>query len=62
MSPHYCTQGDDGLHPIAKLEKFAASENIFNRQMVARTVLETLRQVGLGEVDRWHDLLAGGGG
>ena len=38
-------QGDDGLHPIAKLEKFAASENIFNRQMVARTVLETLRQV-----------------
>jgi len=27
------------------LEKYAASENIFNRQMVARTVLDTLRQV-----------------
>merc|ERR1740128_1564162 len=36
---------EEGLHPLAKLEKFAASENIFNRQMVARTVLETLRQV-----------------
>ena len=45
----FWSQGDDGLNPIAKLEKFAASENIFNRQMVARTVLETLRQVGTPE-------------
>ena len=30
------------------MEKFAASENIFNRQMVARTVLDTLRQVKRG--------------
>ena len=30
---------------MEKLEKYADSENIFNRQMVARTVLETLRQV-----------------
>ena len=36
---------DDGLTPVEKLEKYAESENIFNRQMVARTVLETLRQV-----------------
>ena len=31
---------DDGLTPVEKLEKYAESENIFNRQMVARTVLE----------------------
>ena len=30
---------------MEKLEKYADGENIFNRQMVARTVLETLRQV-----------------
>ena len=36
---------DEGLSPGEKLEKYAESENIFNRQMVARTVLETLRQV-----------------
>ena len=36
---------DEGLSPVEKLEKYAESENIFNRQMVARTVLETLRQV-----------------
>ena len=36
---------DDGLSAVEKLEKYAESENIFNRQMVARTVLETLRQV-----------------
>ena len=33
------------MSPVEKLEKYADSENIFNRQMVARTVLETLRQV-----------------
>ncbi|XP_023346768.1 serine/threonine-protein phosphatase 4 regulatory subunit 1, partial [Eurytemora carolleeae] len=36
---------DAGLTPVAKMEKYASSDNIFNRQMVARTVLETLRQV-----------------
>ena len=52
----FWSQGDDGLNPIAKLEKFAASENIFNRQMVARTVLETLRQVenSRGELQHSH--------
>ena len=39
------TNQDDGLSPVEKLVKYADSENIFNRQMVARTVLETLRQV-----------------
>jgi len=51
---------DEGLHPLAKLEKFAASENIFNRQMVARTVLETLRQVNqyeVAQVGRWFDVM-----
>ena len=47
---------DDGLSPVEKLEKYAESENIFNRQMVARTVLETLRQVveerGTDQVER----------
>ena len=47
---------DDGLTPVEKLEKYAESENIFNRQMVARTVLETLRQVleekGTDQVER----------
>ena len=33
------------MTPVEKLEKYADGENIFNRQMVARTVLETLRQV-----------------
>ena len=42
---------DDGLSPVDKLEKYADSENIFNRQMVARTVLETLRQVGSNSVE-----------
>lgn len=46
------TNPDDELGPIAKLEKYAGSENIFNRQMVARTVLDTLRQVGGSEVDQ----------
>jgi len=42
---------DEGLSPVDKLEKYADSENIFNRQMVARTVLETLRQVEENSVE-----------
>merc|ERR1712062_631882 len=45
-SYNHCDNQDDGLGPIAKLEKYAASENIFNRQMVARTVLDNFRVVG----------------
>merc|ERR1712123_451545 len=46
-----CENPDDGLTPVAKLEKYAGSENIFNRQMVARTVLDTLRQVSENATD-----------
>ena len=60
------TNQDEGLSPVEKLVKYADSENIFNRQMVARTVLETLRQVAepaspepVEEVFRIVDQLAG---
>ncbi|XP_062057346.1 serine/threonine-protein phosphatase 4 regulatory subunit 1 isoform X5 [Lepus europaeus] len=33
------------LTPLGKLDKYAASENVFNRQMVARSLLDTLREV-----------------
>ncbi|OBS68562.1 hypothetical protein A6R68_02894 [Neotoma lepida] len=33
------------LTPLGRLDKYAASENIFNRQMVARSLLDTLREV-----------------
>ncbi|KAK2508274.1 hypothetical protein MC885_003021 [Smutsia gigantea] len=33
------------LTPLGRLDKYAASENVFNRQMVARSLLDTLREV-----------------
>merc|ERR1712024_340842 len=39
------TNPDDLLPPIEKLEKYADSENIFNRQFITRTILDTLRLV-----------------
>ncbi|XP_054711715.1 serine/threonine-protein phosphatase 4 regulatory subunit 1-like isoform X2 [Uloborus diversus] len=36
---------DDLLPPVLKLEKYATSEMVFNRQVVARNLLETLRMV-----------------
>ncbi|KAL6051221.1 hypothetical protein STEG23_005909, partial [Scotinomys teguina] len=36
---------DEMLTPLGRLDKYAASENIFNRQMVARSLLDTLREV-----------------
>ncbi|XP_062057341.1 serine/threonine-protein phosphatase 4 regulatory subunit 1 isoform X1 [Lepus europaeus] len=36
---------DEMLTPLGKLDKYAASENVFNRQMVARSLLDTLREV-----------------
>uniref|UniRef100_A0A8C0D2P1 Protein phosphatase 4 regulatory subunit 1 n=1 Tax=Balaenoptera musculus TaxID=9771 RepID=A0A8C0D2P1_BALMU len=36
---------DDMLTPLGRLDKYAASENVFNRQMVARSLLDTLREV-----------------
>ncbi|CAH1779325.1 unnamed protein product [Owenia fusiformis] len=37
---------DDCLTPLQKLEKYMDSENIFSRQMVARSILDTLRAMG----------------
>ncbi|XP_053571836.1 serine/threonine-protein phosphatase 4 regulatory subunit 1 [Bombina bombina] len=42
---------DEMLTPLGKLDKYAASENIFNRQMVARSLLETLKEVSDDEKD-----------
>ncbi|XP_057554899.1 serine/threonine-protein phosphatase 4 regulatory subunit 1 isoform X4 [Hippopotamus amphibius kiboko] len=42
---------DDMLTPLGRLDKYAASENVFNRQMVARSLLDTLREVCEDERD-----------
>uniref|UniRef100_A0A670IG38 Serine/threonine-protein phosphatase 4 regulatory subunit 1 n=1 Tax=Podarcis muralis TaxID=64176 RepID=A0A670IG38_PODMU len=39
------------LTPLGRLDKYAASENIFNRQMVARSLLDTLKEVSDDERD-----------
>ncbi|KAM5157441.1 serine/threonine-protein phosphatase 4 regulatory subunit 1 isoform 4-T4 [Mantella aurantiaca] len=39
------------LTPLGRLDKYAASENIFNRQMVARSLLDTLKEVSDDEKD-----------
>ncbi|KAB1258420.1 Serine/threonine-protein phosphatase 4 regulatory subunit 1 [Camelus dromedarius] len=36
---------DEMLTPLGRLDKYAASDNVFNRQMVARSLLDTLREV-----------------
>ncbi|XP_046359884.1 serine/threonine-protein phosphatase 4 regulatory subunit 1-like isoform X1 [Haliotis rufescens] len=40
---------DDTLSPLQRLQKYLDSDNIFNRQMVARGLLDTLRAVGTNE-------------
>ncbi|XP_023595831.1 serine/threonine-protein phosphatase 4 regulatory subunit 1 [Trichechus manatus latirostris] len=42
---------DEMLTPLGRLDKYAASENVFNRQMVARGLLDTLREVSDDERD-----------
>ncbi|XP_069587149.1 serine/threonine-protein phosphatase 4 regulatory subunit 1 isoform X4 [Ranitomeya imitator] len=42
---------DEMLTPIGRLDKYATSENIFNRQMVARSLLDTLKEVSDDEKD-----------
>ncbi|XP_029102000.1 serine/threonine-protein phosphatase 4 regulatory subunit 1 isoform X2 [Scleropages formosus] len=42
---------DELLSPLARLDKYAASENVFNRQMVARSLLDTLKAVSEDEGD-----------
>uniref|UniRef100_A0A673Y493 Serine/threonine-protein phosphatase 4 regulatory subunit 1 n=1 Tax=Salmo trutta TaxID=8032 RepID=A0A673Y493_SALTR len=39
------------LTPLGRLDKYVASENIFNRQMVARSLLDTLKAVSEDERD-----------
>ncbi|XP_051970172.1 serine/threonine-protein phosphatase 4 regulatory subunit 1 [Xyrauchen texanus] len=36
---------DEMLTPLGRLDKYISSENVFNRQMVARSLLDTLRAV-----------------
>uniref|UniRef100_A0A674D4P2 Serine/threonine-protein phosphatase 4 regulatory subunit 1 n=1 Tax=Salmo trutta TaxID=8032 RepID=A0A674D4P2_SALTR len=42
---------DEMLTPLGRLDKYVASENIFNRQMVARSLLDTLKAVNEDERD-----------
>ncbi|XP_055955388.1 serine/threonine-protein phosphatase 4 regulatory subunit 1-like isoform X3 [Patella vulgata] len=49
---------DDSLGPLQRLEKYLESDNIFNRQMVARGLLDTLRTVGDNEDDCKSVLMA----
>ncbi|OCT74606.1 hypothetical protein XELAEV_18033591mg [Xenopus laevis] len=42
---------DEMLTPLGRLDKYASSENIFNRQMVARSLLDTLKEVCEDEKD-----------
>merc|ERR1712012_627653 len=54
------THPDANLTPIAKMEQYAASKNMFDRQMVLRTALTTLREVSAveEEVDQVFNILA----
>ncbi|XP_051538518.1 serine/threonine-protein phosphatase 4 regulatory subunit 1 [Myxocyprinus asiaticus] len=40
---------DEMLTPLGRLDKYISSENVFNRQMVARSLLDTLRAVSEDE-------------
>ncbi|KAJ8260306.1 hypothetical protein GJAV_G00179450 [Gymnothorax javanicus] len=43
--------GQDNLTPLGRLEKYAFSENVFNRQIVARGLLDVLREFSDSEDD-----------
>ncbi|KAM4623203.1 serine/threonine-protein phosphatase 4 regulatory subunit 1-like [Discoglossus pictus] len=43
--------GQDNLTPLARLEKYAFSDNIFNRQIIARGLLDVLRDFSNNEED-----------
>uniref|UniRef100_A0A8C2JMV4 WW-binding domain-containing protein n=1 Tax=Cyprinus carpio TaxID=7962 RepID=A0A8C2JMV4_CYPCA len=43
--------GQDNLTPLGRLEKYAFSENVFNRQIVARGMLDVLREFSDNEND-----------
>ncbi|KAJ7332090.1 hypothetical protein JRQ81_014270 [Phrynocephalus forsythii] len=43
--------GQDNLAPLARLEKYAFSDNIFNRQIIARGLLDVFRDFSQNEED-----------
>ncbi|KAM6319332.1 serine/threonine-protein phosphatase 4 regulatory subunit 1-like isoform 3-T3 [Podargus strigoides] len=43
--------GQDNLSPLARLEKYAFSDNIFNRQIIARGLLDVFRDFSNNEED-----------
>ncbi|XP_048819471.1 serine/threonine-protein phosphatase 4 regulatory subunit 1-like isoform X2 [Lagopus muta] len=43
--------GQDNLTPLARLEKYAFSENVFNRQIIARGLLDVFRDFSNNEED-----------
>uniref|UniRef100_A0A8C3JJC0 Putative WW-binding domain-containing protein n=1 Tax=Calidris pygmaea TaxID=425635 RepID=A0A8C3JJC0_9CHAR len=43
--------GQDNLTPLARLEKYAFSDNIFNRQIIARGLLDVFRDFSNNEED-----------
>ncbi|XP_044311182.1 LOW QUALITY PROTEIN: serine/threonine-protein phosphatase 4 regulatory subunit 1-like [Varanus komodoensis] len=43
--------GQDNLAPLARLEKYAFSDNIFNRQIIARGLLDVFRDFSHNEED-----------
>ncbi|XP_056129432.1 serine/threonine-protein phosphatase 4 regulatory subunit 1 isoform X2 [Lampris incognitus] len=43
--------GQDNLTPLGRLEKYAFSENVFNREIVARGLLDVLREFSDNEND-----------
>ncbi|XP_056126465.1 serine/threonine-protein phosphatase 4 regulatory subunit 1 [Rhinichthys klamathensis goyatoka] len=47
----FLDSGQDNLTPLGRLEKYAFSENIFNRQIVARGLLDVLREFSDNEND-----------
>ncbi|KAJ7417111.1 Serine/threonine-protein phosphatase 4 regulatory subunit 1 [Willisornis vidua] len=43
--------GQDNLSPLARLEKYAFSDNVFNRQIIARGLLDVFRDFSNNEED-----------
>ncbi|XP_020025648.2 serine/threonine-protein phosphatase 4 regulatory subunit 1 isoform X2 [Castor canadensis] len=43
--------GQDNLPPLTRLEKYAFSDNVFNRQIIARGLLDVLRDFSSNEED-----------
>ncbi|XP_054165039.1 serine/threonine-protein phosphatase 4 regulatory subunit 1-like [Oppia nitens] len=46
------TNPDDALQPIDRLEKYCMSDIIFHRQVVARSIIETLNDIDTNDITR----------